>query len=312
MGLDKTYDVVGIGCCAFDIVVEVERYPDADEKAPIRGMRFQGGGLVATALIAVARLGGTCAYLGPLGDDYFAQFCVDDFDKEGVDIRFIRRAPGTSVVLAIIIACPKAGTRMIVGTGEKNPSAEENDIPEDVVRRARALHIDNTQPAAALKAARIARSAGVPVTMDLEFGGRRADEFLAVGDYIIVPLAFVRRRYGAERPEEGARALFEETAPKGAKAAVVTAGVGGSFAVWDGGSAHQPAYRAPVVVDTTGCGDVFHGAFALGLARGWEIRRILRFSSAVAALKCRTLGGRAGIPTEAEVQAFLSSAEPLT
>jgi ribokinase len=216
------------------------------------------------------------------------------------------------VVLAIIIACPKAGTRMIVGTGEKNPSAVEDDIPEDVIRRARALHIDNFQPAPALKAARIARSAGVPVTMDLEFGGRRADEFLAVGDYIIVPLAFARRRYGAEQPEEGARALFEETAPKGAKAAVVTAGARGSFAVWADGAMHQPAYRAPTVVDTTGCGDVFHGAFALGLARGWGIERILGFASAVAALKCRKLGGRAGIPTEAEVREFLSSAEPLT
>ncbi len=307
----KEFDVVGIGCCAFDIVVEVDRYPEADEKAPIRGMRFQGGGLVATGLIAVARLGGTCAYVGPLGDDYFAQFCVDDFAREGVETRYIRRVPGASVVIAIIVACPKAGTRMIVGTGEKNPVAVESDVPEDVILSARSLHIDNFQPAAALKAARIARSAGIPITIDLEFGGRGVEDFLALADHIVVPVAFVRRRYGLESPAEGARALYEETAPKGAKAAVVTAGARGSFAVWQDGAAHQPAYRAPAVVDTTGCGDVFHGAFALGLARGWPIERVLPFCSAVAALKCRKLGGRAGIPTEAEVREFLASAEPL-
>ncbi len=309
--MEKTYDVIGIGCCAFDIVAEVQRYPDPDEKVGVPGIRTQGGGLVATALVAVARLGGRCAYIGPLGDDYFAQFCVDDFEREGVDTHLIRRVPGSSVVTAIIVACPQAGSRMILATAADNPVAVASDVSEEAVRRARVLHVDNFQPAAALEGARIARSLGIPVTMDLEGAGRGVEDILAFGDYVIVPLAFARRRYAADAPADGARALYDEIAPQGGKAAVVTAGVGGSFAVWAGGSLRQPAYKAPVV-DTTGCGDVVHGAFALGLARGWDLERIMPYASAVAALKCRELGGRAGIPTEDEVREFLSCAEPIT
>ncbi len=308
--MTKAYDVIGVGCCAFDIVAEVDAYPGADEKAPVRAIRTQGGGLVATALVAVARLGGTCAYLGPLGDDNFAQFCVDDFEREGVDAQFIRRVSGTSVVTAIIVTCPPTGTRMILSTAQDNPDATADDVPEDVVRSARALHIDNFQPAAAIKAAEIARAEGIPVVMDLEFGDASTDDLLALGDHPILPVVFAERRYGTDSLAEGARALYDEVAPHGGKVAVVTGGVRGSHAVWAGGSLRQPAYRAPIV-DTTGCGDVYHGAFALGLARGWELERVLPFASAVAALKCRKLGGRDGIPTGPEVDAFLQNAEPI-
>jgi sugar/nucleoside kinase (ribokinase family) len=310
MCAEKLYDVAGIGCCAFDIVTEVPRFPDADEKMSVEGIRTQGGGLVATALVAVARLGGSAVFMGPLGDDYFAQFCVDDFRREGVEARYIRRVPGKSVVTAIIVACAAEGTRMILSTAADYPQAGQEDVVEDVIACSRALHVDNFQPAACLAAARIARAHGVPVTVDLEFEGRREDEFLQVVDYGIIPLAFARRRYGVDRPAEAARRLFDEMSAHGGEAAVVTAGTQGSWAVWDGGELHQPAFRAPVV-DTTGCGDVFHGAFALGLARGWNLPRILEFSSAVAALKCRRLGGRAGIPSADEVDDFLASAETI-
>jgi sugar/nucleoside kinase (ribokinase family) len=306
----KSYDVVGIGCCAFDIVAEVERYPGRDDKVPVRSIRTQGGGLTATALVAVARLGGTCAYLGTLGDDYFAQFCVDDFGREGVETRYVRRVPGASVVTAIIVACPQTGTRMILVNTRDNPPALAGDAVEEVIRRGRVLHVDNFQPAAALAGARLARAHGVPVTMDLESAGPGTEDFLALGDYVIVPLHFTQARYGAEALADGARALYEELVRHGGRVAVVTGGTAGSHAVWTGGSLHQPAYQVPVV-DTTGCGDVYHGAFALGLARGWALERIMAFASAVAALKCRKLGGRAGIPTGPEVDEFLKSARPI-
>lgn len=308
--MEESYDVIGIGCCAFDMVLEVDHYPGPDEKLGGLPMRCQGGGLIATALVAVARLGGSCAYLGPLGDDYFAQFCVDDFRREGVDTSLISQVQGCSVAVAVVIACPEAGTRMIVAAARDVPTFPAADVPEDVIRMSRVLHVDNYHPAAALKAAEVARSCGVKVTMDLEYGSDDLDGFLGLGDYVIVPREFTRRRYGLDTAEEGARALFEETAPQGGQAAIVTAGSSGSFAVWPGGALHQPAYRINVV-DTTGCGDVFHGAFALGLARGWEMEKLLPFASAVAALKCRELGGRAGIPGEREVREFLASAEPI-
>jgi len=308
--MSKLYDVLGIGCCCFDIVGEADRLPGPDEKVQMSRMRIQGGGLVATALVAVARLGGRAAYLGALGDDFFSQFCVDEFEREGVETGLIRRVPGASVLKAIVVAQPATGHRMIFFTREGREELDPSHVTEDVVRQTRVLHVDGFEPQAALKAARMARSAGVPVTMDLEGNGAQAEALLAAGDYVIVPLEFCRARYGTADMAEAAAALFGEIAPSSARAAVVTAGTQGSYAVWKEGPFHQPAYRVEVA-DTTGCGDVFHGAFALGVARGWAIERIMPFAAATAALKCRELGGRAGIPTESEVDEFLRSAEPI-
>jgi len=304
----KQYDVVGMGVTAFDIIVEVDRYPAADEKFEARRVVEQGGGIVGTALVAAARLGGHCAYLGALGDDSFADFSVKEFEREGIDTRYIRRVPGASVLLALIVADRSAGTRMIVWTGERAPRLDPDDVPEAAIRRAAVLHVDNYYPESALAAARIARSHGVPVTMDLEMSEESADAFLTTGDYPIVPLEFARQRYGIEGMEEGARALYDEVASHGGTAAVVTAGTAGSVGVSADGVVRQPAFPAQVV-DTTGCGDVYHGAFALGVAKGWTMERSMRVAAATAALKCRKLGGRAGIPTMEEVRALLQSAD---
>ncbi len=304
------YDVIGMGVCAFDLVIEVDRCPGPDEKRRADRIRQQGGGLVGTALVAVARLGGRCAYLGALGDDTFGSFCVSEFEREGVDTRFIRRPAGMSALVAVIVADRSAGTRMILFTDQDAPRLEPGTVTADVIGRARVLHVDNYFPEASLAGARLARSLGVAVTMDLERQDERTGEFLAAGDYVIVPEDFARARYGTEGAEPGARALHEEVAPHGGRAAVVTDGVHGSFAVTADGTVAQPAYRCEVV-DTTGCGDVYHGAFALGVARGWDLERIMRWAAATAALKCRKAGGRAGIPAMGEVEEFLRTAQEI-
>lgn len=304
------YDVVGMGVCACDLVIEVEQYPDCDEKVRASRVRQLGGGLVGTALVAVARLGGSCAYLGALGDDSFGDFCVQDFENEGVDTALIRRAEGKSVVLAIVVADRSAGTRMIMWTDENAPLLAPDQISEDQVSRARVLHVDNFFPQQALPGMRLARSLGVPVTMDLEIEDGQVEDFLALGDYAIVPLHLVAARYGVADPARGVQELFRELRQGGGRAAVVTAGPRGSWGMSEKGQIYQPAYRVDVV-DTTGCGDVYHGAFALAVARGWSVERGMRYAAATAALKCRKLGGRPGIPTAAEVDSFLQTAKPI-
>jgi len=308
--MERAYDVIGVGVCAYDLVIEVPRCPGPDEKMRAERISQQGGGLVGTALVAVARLGGRCAYLGALGDDTFGSFLVRDFEREGVDTRFIRRPEGKSASVAVILTDGSAGTRMIVWTDEEAPRLAAGDISKDVIARARVVHVDDYTPEPTLEAARLARMLGVTVTMDLEHDDERTGEFLALGDWVIVPEHLTASRYGTSGAEEGARALYDEMAQHGGRGAVVTAGRRGSFAVTADEALAQPAYRAPVV-DTTGCGDVYHGAFALGLARGWDLRRILRTASATAALKCRKSGGRAGIPALAEVEEFLRTAEAI-
>ncbi|MFO8008786.1 MAG: PfkB family carbohydrate kinase, partial [Candidatus Brocadiia bacterium] len=229
--MEREYDVIGMGCCAFDIVVELEGPPEEDQKTSETRILPQGGGLVATALVAVTRLGGRAAYLGALGDDAFGDFCVQEFEREGVDTRFIERVPGGSVVVAVILAHSSAGTRTIFFSTENWPEPSAETIAEDVVRRARVVHVDNFQPEPALRTARLARAAGVPVTLDLEGGGGPADELLANCDYAVVPLEFARSRYGEEEPERATAALHEEVADCGGRVAVVTDGPRGSFGV---------------------------------------------------------------------------------
>ncbi len=305
------YDIVGLGVCAFDIIAEADRLPGPDAKMEARSIQAQGGGLVGTALVAASRLGGHCAYLGALGDDFFGDFSVSALEREGIDIGFVERVEGASAHLAVIVADRAAGTRMILWSSEDAPELGPEHVSEQALRRTEVLHVDDYYPRAALAAARLARSMGTTVTMDLEVGGEETEEFLSLGDYVIVPLEFAAERYGASSAEQGAEALFEEMAPFGAIAAVVTAGTRGSAARQAGGAIYQPAYHPPVVVDTTGCGDAYHGAMALGVARGWELQKAMQVAAATAALKCRALGGRRGIPDMDEVGAFLETARPI-
>jgi len=304
--INSTYDVLGIGCCALDITFELETYPEPDEKVRVPSYGIQGGGLVATALVAVARLGGRSAFIASLGDDSFAQFAVDELEDQGVDIRYIRRVPGKSILTALIIADRSAGTRTVLFSEQNQPKTEPAQVTEELVGSARCLHVDNFQPEAAAKAAEIARSAGVPVTVDLETGGKDPDLLLELGEYVIVSLEFVRNRFGTEGMREGVKALFDEISCHGGRVAVVTNGGQGAFLKAADLEYYQPAYAVDVV-DSTGCGDVFHGAFALGVARGWDLKIIMRVSSATAALKTRKLGGRAGIPDMDEVTRFLEN-----
>ena len=148
------------------------------------------------------------------------------------------------------------------------------------------------------------------VLMDAERTEPGNDAMAAHATHVIASHRFAESRVGQCDFREAARRLYRKLAQKDpAKVVGVTAGVKGSFFVTAGEEFHQPAFRV-AVVDTTGCGDVFHGAFAFGLSRDWELRRVARFAAAVSALKARKLGGRAGIPSYAETEEFLKSAKP--
>jgi ribokinase len=160
--------------------------------------------------------------------------------------------------------------------------------------------------AASLAAARLAGELGVRVTLDIESVRPRCEELLSLTDVVIGSRGFAEAFSGAAGAREGARATYERVrGPGRGKVVVVTDGPRGSYVVAAEGEFHQPAFEV-AVVDTTGCGDVYHGAFAWALARQMGLEEAARMASATAALKCRALGGRAGIPTRAEVEAFLA------
>jgi sugar/nucleoside kinase (ribokinase family) len=304
------FDVVGLGCCAVDTLCIYEGPIEEDQKVQVTGITRQGGGLVATGLVTVARLGGTARYIGKVGDDDHGQFVIREFKREGVDTDCVRVVPRMSVTRAIGLINPSKGFRTLFYCADDAPRLQPRDLNRDEVLAGKVLFLDGFQVKAAIQAARWAREAGRPVLMDAEMTAPGNDELADAATHVIASLGFARSRVGDCAPAEAARRLFKRlSAHDPDKVVAVTAGSKGSHFLTRGEEFHRPAFQVPVV-DTTGCGDVFHGAFAYGLAKGMELRRTAEFASAVAALKCRKLGGRAGIPSLVETEKFIAAHRP--
>jgi sugar/nucleoside kinase (ribokinase family) len=296
-------DVLGLGCTAIDDLLYVASYPPADTKTPIRRCERHGGGLTATALVAAARLGSRCAFAGVLGEDELSRFVESRFRQEGIDTQHVKRRAGARPVHAIIIVDESTKSRTILYDLEGAFGAEPDWPAEEVIRASRVLFVDHFGIEGMTRAARVARGAGIPVVADLEsdehpgFAG-----LLEIVDHLIVSGDFAARLTGELDPDRAARKLCRP----GRRATVVT---GGDRGCWYVGEApaearHQPAFAVDVV-DTTGCGDVFHGAYASALARGLELDARIRFAAAAAALKATCRGGQAGIPKRPVVEEFL-------
>jgi ribokinase len=302
-----SFDIVGLGCAAVDDLLYVPAYPPADAKLQIRRRERQCGGLTATALVAASRLGARCAYAGVLGDEELSRFVRDRLRQQGVDVSLVRNRPDARPIHSIIIVDEGRQTRNIFYDLEGVFGAEPGWPDADFIRTARALVVDHFGVEGMTWAARIAREAGVPVVADLErdeMPGFR--DLLDLVDHVIVSRGFAAKLSGATEPAAAAVKLWHA----GRTAVVVTAGEQGCWYVTAGQPPrHQPAF-AVQAVDTTGCGDVFHGAYASALVRGLDVPDVVRFASATAALKATQRGGQAGIPTRPIVEAFLREHGP--
>jgi sugar/nucleoside kinase (ribokinase family) len=300
------FDVLGLGCVAIDDLLYVASYPPADAKEPVRRRDRQCGGLTATALVAAARLGSACAYAGTLGNDEESAFVLNRLTAEGIDAAHVRHRPGTRPIHATVIVDETNGTRTIFYDLAGAVGAEPDWPSEEVLRSARVLFVDHFGTEGMIRAARIARAAGNPVVADFESDqGPGFADLLALVDHLIVSAEFASTLAGTCDPAKAVDCLWQE----GRAAVVVTRGADGCWFCSPDVSGHLPAL-AVGTVDTTGCGDVFHGAYASALARGLPLGERLRFAAAAAALKAARGGGHAGIPTRPQVESFLRERSP--
>jgi sulfofructose kinase len=296
-------DVLGIGIAAVDDLVRVPAFPEPDSKVRVSDAIRACGGLGANALVAAARLGGRVAYAGVLGTDEPSDFVLAVLAAEGVDTAGVTRLPEAGPGHSIIVVDGE-GRRIVYSDPRRTIAGSEVVPPPALIRGCRVLLVDHVRVPASLEAARIARGAGIPVVADLE----RADdprfaELLALVDHLVIPLAFGRRLTGVSDP---AGVLAALRAP--GRSTVLTAGASGAWFLGpaaDDRPRHQPAFDVPVV-DTTGCGDAFHGAYAAGLAFGLDLPGRVLLAAAVAALAATRLGGQAGLPDRPTVEAFLA------
>lgn len=295
------HDVAGLGCACLDFLGIVPHLPDRDDQVWMSDSTQQGGGMVSTALVTLSRLGVPTAFAGKIGNDMAGRVVREEFDLYGVDSAHLIMAPGAATPVSMILVDESTGQRTIMAGGssvEMSPS----EVPVGVVASAKYLLLDTTTRQAALAAAGIARDAGVPVVLDADSLSRPQDigDLLRATDYLIASQVFAEALTGLTSPSEAVEAL----ADYGSSVTVVTLGEAGSLTLAGGRSFHTPAFPVDVV-DTTGAGDVYHGAFIFGLLQKWGLKMIAGFASAVAALSCTRLGGRQGIPTLDEAKSFL-------
>ena len=295
-------DVVGLGYCSWDYLGTVDHVPEFD--APTVGLSdfaISGGGPVSTALVALARLGARTGYMGAIGDDDPGLNLRRAFGEEGVDISHLRVRPETRSPVCICLVQTHTGKRIILCYRGTSGEVELTPADRPYITAARFLHLDGHHMSAAITAAQWVQEAGGTVVLDANRPRPRLDELLPRVDILITNDHFPAAYTGEPVLERAARQLLVDT---GAALVVSTLGERGCYYVTPAQESHVPGFAVPVV-DTTGAGDAFHGAFIYGLLRGWPLERTATFANAVAAMNCTALGGRAGLPRLAEVEAFL-------
>ncbi|MFN8007282.1 MAG: PfkB family carbohydrate kinase [Terriglobia bacterium] len=300
----KTIDVLGLGVVAVDDLIFVPAYPPADAKIPISRRERHCGGLTATALVAAVRLGCRCSYAGVLGDDELSQYVITRLSLEGIKFDHLIRRKSAQPIHSTIIVDEGRKTRNIffdlhgfVGADDDLPGAE-------IIQSARVLFVDYLSPKGMLRAVRIARQAAIPVVGDLEGKGSPwVEELLDQVDHLIVSQAFAASLTGESDPAAATRRLWRS----GRQVVITTCGAEGCWYVSEShieAPIHFPAFPIKAV-DTTGCGDVFHGAYAAGLIHGMNLVERVQLASAAAAMKALRAGGQEGIPNFDAVKAFL-------
>ena len=292
--------VVGIGQCAWDTLAMVDTFPQADTKKEVLLWEEQGGGPVATALATLSRLGVPCRFHGIIGDDREGTAIRQSLREEGVYISGLVTRSRASSQTALIVIEKSAATRTIFW---KRPSGEPlspEELPRDFLEGADFLLLDGLMKEVSFFAARQAKKAKIPVILDAGRVREGTLELARLSDYVVGSEEFAR-----ELSWKDDAAQFKPKIKKhGFGITTITLGARGSVTYADEKIISIPAFPVETV-DTTGAGDVFHGGYIYGLLRKWSLEATVQFASAVAAMKCRKMGGRAGIPRPAEVQQFL-------
>ncbi len=296
------FDVLGLGAAVIDQLLYVERYPPADTKMQIRTQQRRLGGLTAIALATVSRLGCKAAYAGMLGCDVLSDEVAHMLSEQRIDISHLIRRTDSYPIEATVIVASDPPTRTIFFDASHICGADPLLPEPDVIRSARVLFVDHLGIEGMLRAAQIARTANIPVVADLEFDeSPHFPALLELVDHLIIPYKFAVQLTGESSPAMAAQRLWIDSR----QVVVVTCGAEGAWYVTGSEAAmYQPAF-AVETVDSTGCGDVFHGAYAAALTWGMDTAQRIRFAAAAAAIKATQAGGPAGIPTRAAVESFL-------
>jgi sulfofructose kinase len=298
---NRPFDVIGFGLNAVDHIIVVPGYPEFNSKIRLKEHSRQPGGQVATALTSLARLGYRTRYIGKVGDDSAGALQLERLAAEGIEHSKVKQVAGSSNQIAFIIIDGPTGERTIIWDRDEQLAFTPEELDEEAICSGKILHIDGHDVAADIRAAEFAHKAGMQVVIDVDNFYPGADRLIPLVDFLVTSSDFPSRVTGIDEPR---RALAKLKEISGSYFVAMTLGSEGVLAYHEGEYLHVPAFSVQCR-DTTGAGDAFHGGFIYGLLQGLSIEQTLRFANAVAAIKCLHLGAQSGLPTRAEVEAFL-------
>jgi sulfofructose kinase len=299
----KPFDVVGFGLNSVDLVGVVAEFPRANSKQPLQRFARLPGGEIATAMVTCARLGLRASYIGSFGDDDLGVLSRSSLVTEGVDVSAARTVPGATNQFALIIVDARSGERTVLWDRDPALASDPAMMSREAVTAGRMLIVDGYETVASAQAARFARDAGIPVVSDIEKVRPGTTDLLRHLDAIIMAQGFPSALTGHD---ELGRAVQTIARDFNAPLVCVTLGAEGSLAYCEGREIRTPAFSVDCM-DSTGAGDAFRGAFAAAcLMRPLDdLETVLGYANAVAALNCRALGARGGLPTREEVERLL-------
>ena len=292
-----------LGLNSIDYVALVPEFPGRNAKQRLDEFVRRPGGQMATAAAVCARLGWRARYIGSFGDDELAEIGRASLTGEGVDVSGAWNVPGATSQFAVVIVDRTTGERTVLWNRHPGLKIAPSQVSREAVTMGRMLLVDCHETAAATQAARFAREAGIPTVVDVEKVRNGIHELLSSIDAIIAAEPFPPALTGYT---EHGKALAAMAAEFKAPLVAVTLGEEGSLALCGGREFRTPAFPVDCV-DSTGAGDAFHGGFVAACLRteGGDVESIMAYANAVAALNCRGLGARGGMPDAGEVQAML-------
>lgn len=295
MSGDAAYDVVGFGQSCLDHLIVVPHAPTPGEKFPVETYVLDGGGPVATPLAALAKWGRKCLFFGTFGDDDVAGLIRARLEAAGVSTAAARVRPGVASHSSVILIERGTGERTILWKRDPRLRLEPKELDRKTVTCGRMLYLDGRGGEADAVAARWAKEAGRRVVLDIERADEWTREILRWTDCAVGCEGFPERF--TEKSDR--RAALQAIHELGPSIVGETLGPCGSI-LFDGRRWIETAGFKVATVDTTGAGDIFHAGLAHGLLSGWDLEACAGYANAAAALSTTAIGGRAGVPTEAE------------
>jgi len=302
------FDIVGVGLNATDTMLVTPGAPEWGGKAQFTREFYSVGGQVATAMVACARLGLRVKYIGAVGDDLRGRIQMKSLRESSINIDHVRQRRNCPNQSAYIVIDQSTGERTVFWNHPKCLALSPDEIEPDQITSAAMLHIDGHDTDAVRHAAAIAQAAGIPVSMDVDTVYAGLEFVFPFVDYLITSAEFPAAFTGIE---DTLAALMSIHRRFGVRVVAATLGKWGVLACTDGGFHYSPGFVINCV-DTTGAGDVFHGAFCYSVIERMPIREALRFSNAMAAFNCTAYGARGAIATLEEVGQIIARAERRT